>query len=215
MSYKILIVDDSKLARMAVVKTLNALRPELDTDRGSLRRGGAERRWRPPRLTLRCSTSTCRVGMASSLAAELRRSRPDMPVGVVSANHQQGVIDRALADRCQLPAQAAERRRCWPDSSSWRSSVSGKTPVSTPPTTTSGRVRARCPDRTGQSRHQQGRDESRRYGSRGSDAHRATRRADQPRAGDPDAGRAGIDESSRGSPDVRRGHQRAGAADLS
>jgi CheY-like chemotaxis protein len=31
------------------------------------------------------------------LAADLRRSRPDMPVGVISANQQRGVLDRTVA----------------------------------------------------------------------------------------------------------------------
>ena len=96
MSYKILIVDDSKLARMAVVKTLNALRPEWTrVEAASAEDALKLLEISAPDIALLDFNMPERDGL--ELAADLRRSRPDMPIGVISANHQQGVIDRTLA----------------------------------------------------------------------------------------------------------------------
>ena len=96
MSYKILIVDDSKLARMAVVKALNALRPQWTrVEASSADEALCAMQASAPDLALLDFNMPGRDGL--ELAADLRRSRPDMPVGVVSANHQRGVLDRTLA----------------------------------------------------------------------------------------------------------------------
>ena len=96
MSYKILIVDDSKLARMAVVKALNALRPQWTrVEASSADEALSAMQASAPDLALLDFNMPGRDGL--ELAADLRRSRPDMPVGVVSANHQRGVLDRTLA----------------------------------------------------------------------------------------------------------------------
>jgi CheY-like chemotaxis protein len=96
MSYKILIVDDSKLARMAVVKALNALRPQWTrVEAASAEEALSAMKASAPDLALLDFNMPGRDGL--ELAADLRRSKPDMPVGVVSANHQQGVIDRTRA----------------------------------------------------------------------------------------------------------------------
>jgi len=97
MSYKILIVDDSKLARMAATKALNALRPgwtriEAASAEEAL---SAMKTSAPPDVALLDFNMPGRDGL--DLAAELCRSNPAMPVGVVSANHQQSVLDRTLA----------------------------------------------------------------------------------------------------------------------
>ena len=94
MGYRVLVVDDSKLARMAVAKALNALHR---TGRGS-RRPMPTRRWRwrrRTRSTSRSSTSTCRAATACELAAELLALKPGMPLAVISANHQVEVVTRA------------------------------------------------------------------------------------------------------------------------
>lgn len=95
MSYKILIVDDSKLARMAVNKVLNALHPDwirieavnADQALSSLEQS--------PDMALLDFNMPGRDGL--DLAAELRRLHPQMPVGVISANRQQEIVNRAHA----------------------------------------------------------------------------------------------------------------------
>jgi len=96
MSYKILIVDDSKLARMAAAKALNALRPGWTRiEAASAEEALSAMEISAPDIALLDFNMPGRDGL--DLAAELRRSNPAMPVGVVSANHQQAVVDRALA----------------------------------------------------------------------------------------------------------------------
>jgi CheY-like chemotaxis protein len=93
MSYTILIVDDSKLARMAVVKALRTLRPGWTRlEAASADEALAVARQSAPDIALLDFNMPGRNGL--DLAAELRDTRPDMPVGVVSANHQQGVLER-------------------------------------------------------------------------------------------------------------------------
>ena len=96
MSYKILIVDDSKLARMAVNKALNALYPDWTR----LETSNAEEavkavREKSPDIAVLDFNMPGRDGL--DLAAELRKSNPHMPVAVISANHQQEILDRARA----------------------------------------------------------------------------------------------------------------------
>jgi CheY-like chemotaxis protein len=96
MSYKILIVDDSKLARMAAAKALNALRPGWTRiEAASAEEALSAMQMSAPDIALLDFNMPGRDGL--DLAAELRRSNPGMPVGVVSANHQQSVLDRTLA----------------------------------------------------------------------------------------------------------------------
>jgi CheY-like chemotaxis protein len=96
MSYKILIVDDSKLARMAVVKALNALRPQWTrVEAASAEEALSALQKSAPDVALLDFNMPGRDGL--ELAADFRRSRPDMPVGVISANQQRGVLDRTLA----------------------------------------------------------------------------------------------------------------------
>lgn len=94
MNYKVLIVDDSKLARMAVIKALNALHPDwsrveaanADDALTALAKDA-------PDLALLDFNMPGRDGL--ELAVELRKLKPGMPVAVISANHQQEVINRA------------------------------------------------------------------------------------------------------------------------
>lgn len=96
MSYKILIVDDSKLARMAVSKMLGALCPDWERVEGV----NADEAVRliataAPDVALLDVNMPGRDGI--DLAAELRRTKPGMPVGIVSANKQQEIMSRAHA----------------------------------------------------------------------------------------------------------------------
>ena len=93
MAYRILIVDDSKLARMAVAKALNALRPDwarleatnADEALALINQAQVD-------ITLVDFNMPGRDGL--TLASDLRTLRPGMPVAVVSANVQHEVIAR-------------------------------------------------------------------------------------------------------------------------
>ena len=96
MKCKVLIVDDSKLARMAVVKALNALHPDWPR----LEAGNAdEARERideeSPDIVLLDFNMPGKDGLA--FATELRQRVPHTVVAVISANRQVEVIDRARA----------------------------------------------------------------------------------------------------------------------
>lgn len=94
MAYKVLIVDDSKLARMSVAKVLGALRPEWErTEATNADEALALVRQQPIDIALLDFNMPGRDGL--SLAAELRDIRPDMPVALISANVQAEVAARA------------------------------------------------------------------------------------------------------------------------
>ena len=96
MKHKVLIVDDSKLARMSARKALSTLFPGWT----SVEAGDAEQALKSvvesaPDIALLDFNMPRQNGL--DLAAELRKLRPDMPVAVISANRQQEVVDRATA----------------------------------------------------------------------------------------------------------------------
>jgi CheY-like chemotaxis protein len=96
MVYKLLIVDDSKLARMAVVKTLNACCPDWQrVEAGSAADALRAMEADAPHVALLDFNMPSRDGL--NLAADLRKLSPTMPIGIISANDQQGVIDRTNA----------------------------------------------------------------------------------------------------------------------
>ncbi len=96
MSYKILIVDDSKLARMAIAKALGALCPDwtrieatnADEAVAIVDRDGID-------LVLVDFNMPGRNGLL--LAEEFRDRKPTMPVAVISANNQLEVVRSAEA----------------------------------------------------------------------------------------------------------------------
>lgn len=93
MSYKVLIVDDSKLARMAVNKALSALQPgwtrveaaNADEALQAVRSTDVD-------LALLDFNMPGRDGL--SLAEELRALRPAMPIAIISANYQTEIVNR-------------------------------------------------------------------------------------------------------------------------
>lgn len=94
MNYKILIVDDSKLARMAIAKALNALHPDWTR----VEAGAADEALQviestPVDLALLDYNMPGRDGL--SFAAELRERHATMPLAIVSANHQKEVVAQA------------------------------------------------------------------------------------------------------------------------
>lgn len=96
MPYRILVVDDSKLARMAIAKSLNALRPDWARVEAAnaaealelARRGSVD-------LAVLDFNMPQRDGL--HLAAELRALTPHMPLAVISANHQKEIVERTQA----------------------------------------------------------------------------------------------------------------------
>ncbi|HWD29423.1 MAG TPA: response regulator [Rhizomicrobium sp.] len=96
MGYKILVVDDSKLARMAVAKALAALHPDWTrVEAANADEAIAVLKQSKPDVAVLDFNMPGRDGL--DLAAELRAMVPNMPVAVISANHQQEVVDRARA----------------------------------------------------------------------------------------------------------------------
>jgi DNA-binding NarL/FixJ family response regulator len=93
---KVLVVDDSKLARMAVAKVLNAVHPEWTRiEAANADEAVVSVRDAAPDIAVLDYNMPGRDGLA--LAAEAKALRPAMQIAVISANHQQEVVDRALA----------------------------------------------------------------------------------------------------------------------
>jgi DNA-binding NarL/FixJ family response regulator len=94
MAFRVLVVDDSKLARMAVAKALNALRPDwIRVEASNADEAMALVRQEPVQMALLDFNMPGRDGL--TLASELRALDPVMPVAVISANHQEEVVIRA------------------------------------------------------------------------------------------------------------------------
>lgn len=96
MPYKILVVDDSKLARMAVAKALNAIHPDwtrMEAANAQEALGLAKEN----RFDLALVDFNMPERDGLHLAADLRAVNPDMVLAVVSANHQKEIVDRARA----------------------------------------------------------------------------------------------------------------------
>ncbi|MBR0734503.1 response regulator [Bradyrhizobium japonicum] len=96
MTYKLLIVDDSKLARMSAAKALNALYPdwtrvEAATADEAVSMGSSK----SFDIALLDFNMPGRDGL--QLAAELKAANPSMPIAIVSANHQEEIVARAKA----------------------------------------------------------------------------------------------------------------------
>ena len=96
MTPTVLIVDDSKLARMAVIKALDALHPEWTRLEAPDAESALETvRREAPDVALLDFNMPGKDGIL--LATELRRLNPGMHTAVISANHQVEVINRARA----------------------------------------------------------------------------------------------------------------------
>lgn len=96
MTYKLLIVDDSKLARMAVVKALNSCFPDWQrVEAGSAADALRAMESEAPHIALVDFNMPSRDGL--HLAADLRKLNPKMPIGIISANSQQEVVNRTNA----------------------------------------------------------------------------------------------------------------------
>jgi CheY-like chemotaxis protein len=108
MSVRVLIVDDSKLARMAVARILSGLRPDWQrveaTNADEALALAQQERFGVALLDFNMPG---RDGL--DLAAELRALQPDMPVAVISANLQTEIVTRATQIGAQfLPKPLTE-----------------------------------------------------------------------------------------------------------
>ena len=94
MPHKILIVDDSKLARMVMASALRRIRPEFELVEATNATEALN------------AVSNARVDLALidfnmpgmdglELVARVRRTKPEMPIAIVSANIQDEIIGRA------------------------------------------------------------------------------------------------------------------------
>jgi CheY-like chemotaxis protein len=94
MTYKILIVDDSKLARMSVAKVLNSLQPGWERlEATNADEALALVRQTPIDVALLDFNMPGRDGI--SLAEDLLVMAPELPVALISANLQHEVVTRA------------------------------------------------------------------------------------------------------------------------
>ena len=110
MTYKVLIVDDSKLARMAVVKALKSCYPDgVLVEAGSAEAAMSAMKQHAPDIALVDFNMPARDGLL--VAADLRKLRPKMPIAIVSANHQKEVMKRTAAlGATFLPKPVAEKK---------------------------------------------------------------------------------------------------------
>jgi DNA-binding NarL/FixJ family response regulator len=94
MPYTLLIVDDSKLARMSAAKALNALYPGwARVEASNADEALALARETAFDIALLDFNMPGRDGL--QLAGELLAARPNMPLAVVSANHQDEIVAQA------------------------------------------------------------------------------------------------------------------------
>ena len=92
----ILVVDDSKLARMAMTRVLGALRPEwIRIEAPNAEEAMAHVASAGPDVAVIDYNMPGSDGL--SLARQISEQRPGMPIAIISANFQQEVMDRAAA----------------------------------------------------------------------------------------------------------------------
>ena len=104
MTYKILIVDDSKLARMSVAKVLNALEPEWTRlEAANADEAVALFESEHPDVVLMDFNMPGRDGL--ELASELHKLDPKIPLGVISANIQIEIVEKTRAIGAQFLAK--------------------------------------------------------------------------------------------------------------
>jgi CheY-like chemotaxis protein len=96
MAYKVLVVDDSKLARMSIARLLDALRPEWQRVEAANATEAIERRnGEAVDIALLDFNMPGADGLA--LAAELHALQPSLPMAIISANTQDEIVARARA----------------------------------------------------------------------------------------------------------------------
>jgi CheY-like chemotaxis protein len=96
MSYKVLVVDDSKLARMSIARLLGTLRPDW-TRIEAANATEALARQSQESIDLALVDFNMPGPDGLSVAADLHASNPAMPMAIVSANNQDEIVARAHA----------------------------------------------------------------------------------------------------------------------
>lgn len=93
---KVLLVDDSKLARMAMARVLNVVRPGWSrVEASSAEEALAQLTSALPDIAVVDFNMPGTDGL--TLAGEVSALRPRMPIAIISANFQQEIVDRARA----------------------------------------------------------------------------------------------------------------------
>ena len=94
MGYRVLVVDDSKLARMAVAKALTAIHPDWTrVEAANADEALALAKSSSFDMAILDFNMPGRDGL--QLAAEMLALKPGVPLAVISANHQVEVVTRA------------------------------------------------------------------------------------------------------------------------
>ena len=94
MGYRVLVVDDSKLARMAVAKALTAIRPDWTrVEAANADEAMALAESDSFDMAIVDFNMPGRDGL--QLATEMLALKPGVPLAVISANHQVEVVTRA------------------------------------------------------------------------------------------------------------------------
>jgi CheY-like chemotaxis protein len=96
MSYKVLVVDDSKLARMSIARLLGTLRPDW-TRIEAANAAEALARQSQESIDLALVDFNMPGPDGLSVAADLHAFNPTMPMAIVSANNQDEIVARAHA----------------------------------------------------------------------------------------------------------------------
>jgi CheY-like chemotaxis protein len=96
MSHTVLIVDDSKLARIVAAKALSALQPEWQRVEAN---SAAEAHVIVAKQKVDVALIDFNMADKDGLefATELRRDHPDLPIAIITANIQDEIIERARA----------------------------------------------------------------------------------------------------------------------
>lgn len=96
MPVNVLVVDDSKLARIVATKALAELQPDWTrVEAGSAAQALEIMSTTPIDVALIDFNMTEKDGLV--LAAELREAHPDLPIAIITANIQDEVVARARA----------------------------------------------------------------------------------------------------------------------
>ena len=104
MATSILIVDDSKLARIVVAKAVAAIRPDWErVEAGSAAEALALLSSRDVDVVIIDFNMPGQNGL--EFAEELRRSRPELPIAIATANVQDEVIARTRAANAAFVAK--------------------------------------------------------------------------------------------------------------
>jgi CheY-like chemotaxis protein len=94
MHYKVLVVDDSKLARMVFASAFRRIRPDWDVSEATSAEQALERIATGPVDIVLVDFNMPGID-GLELVARIRKIHPKMPVAIVSANLQEEIIARA------------------------------------------------------------------------------------------------------------------------